>query len=276
MADSPILDIDAEQLRELMRNGAESTYMLVDVREVDEYRKGHIPGAQNVPLTQIAAGEAPIPQAEQTIFYCLGGVRSLRAAQIAIRRGEIERIWNLTGGIAAWSGHVLPKVPNLRVFGRSGTLAEVLRSALELEKGAQRLYHTLATELTGTPHESLVRILADAEVGHARELYDQLAQHEGSIAPFEEVYAECPGDILESGEAFDELAAIARRDEPLAAAAVLQLALDMELGAYDLYRSAAVATEKPSLKALFLGLAEHEKGHARALSGAVADLAPSV
>jgi len=69
-----------------------------------------------------------------------------------------------------------------------------------------------------------------------------------------------------------EVARLARRDEPLAAAAVLQLALDMELRAYDLYRSAAVATEKPSLRAFFLRLADQEKGHARELGGAMAEL----
>ena len=73
--------------------------LLVDVREPDEFRSGHIPGAVNAPLSGI--GAAALPKDRPLFLYCLRGTRSLRAAGILKRQGHEARS---IGGITGYKG----------------------------------------------------------------------------------------------------------------------------------------------------------------------------
>ena len=66
-------DIQAEV--EAYRNRPDA--FLVDVREPDEFRSGHIPGALNVPLSEIR--QVTLPKEKVLLLYCLRGTRSRRA-----------------------------------------------------------------------------------------------------------------------------------------------------------------------------------------------------
>ena len=95
------LEVDPQRADELRREGAR----LVDVRRDDEWAKGHIEGAEHVPLDQLAAradelGEGPV------VFYCAVGERSLMAAQ-ALSGAGADAV-SLAGGIAAWQQAGLP------------------------------------------------------------------------------------------------------------------------------------------------------------------------
>ncbi|MCL2088877.1 MAG: rhodanese-like domain-containing protein [Oscillospiraceae bacterium] len=71
----------------------------VDVRTVNEFAAGHIPGAINVPLSEISSGalESAIPdKSAKIIFYCVLGARSQSALDEAIALGY-ERVYNLGG-----------------------------------------------------------------------------------------------------------------------------------------------------------------------------------
>ena len=79
--------------------------ILLDVRSPQEYRSGHIPGSNNVPLRSIDNVEAVVENKDTPIFvYCQSGTRSRQAA------GELQemgftRVKNL-GGISAYTGKV--------------------------------------------------------------------------------------------------------------------------------------------------------------------------
>ncbi len=73
--------------------------VLLDVREIDEYRSGHIPGAVNVPLSGI--GDIDIPRDKTLYIYCLRGTRSRRAAAALKRAGYTARS---IGGIVSYKG----------------------------------------------------------------------------------------------------------------------------------------------------------------------------
>jgi rhodanese-related sulfurtransferase len=45
-----IHEINPEELRRYIKNHNEKEYLLVDVRQPDEYEEGHIPGARLLPL----------------------------------------------------------------------------------------------------------------------------------------------------------------------------------------------------------------------------------
>ena len=79
-----------------------SDAILVDVREVDEFIKGHIPDAVNVPLPVIT--NINYPKSGQIFLYCLRGTRSLRAARILKKMGYKAKS---IGGISSYKGEIV-------------------------------------------------------------------------------------------------------------------------------------------------------------------------
>ena len=85
---------------------------LIDVREPDEYARGHLPGAINVPLPRIeqqgfALPAGVSPAAERLVFLCRSGARSLKACALA-RRAVRSEVLQLEGGLLAWRESVDP------------------------------------------------------------------------------------------------------------------------------------------------------------------------
>ena len=79
--------------------------VLVDVRTPEEYKDGHIPGSQNVPLRQLDKVEEMIKNKDTVLYvYCQSGARSRQAANYLQRMGY-SNVHNI-GGIAAYSGKV--------------------------------------------------------------------------------------------------------------------------------------------------------------------------
>lgn len=84
---------------------AQRDSMLVDVRESHEFKSGHIPGAKNVPLSQLKSRVNEIPKDKPVFVYCQSGMRSKRAAAM-LKNSGVSNIVNLKGGIMGWQGAV--------------------------------------------------------------------------------------------------------------------------------------------------------------------------
>ena len=79
--------------------------VLLDVRSPQEYREGHIPGSQNVPLQTIDKVRTVVDNKDMPLYvYCHSGARSRQAVQ---RLGQMgyRNVTNI-GGIAAYRGKV--------------------------------------------------------------------------------------------------------------------------------------------------------------------------
>ena len=76
--------------------------VLMDVREADEFRSGHIPGALNVPLS--AVGQVTLPKDKPIFVYCLRGTRSKRAVSHLTRMGY-QNVKSI-GGIISYKGQL--------------------------------------------------------------------------------------------------------------------------------------------------------------------------
>lgn len=76
---------------------------IIDVREADEFKQGHIPGAINIPLSQLQTRLSEIPQDSPVFLYCRSGMRSKQAGRILSRNGY-RNAAHLIGGIMAWNG----------------------------------------------------------------------------------------------------------------------------------------------------------------------------
>lgn len=88
-------DIYTAELQAKLREGAK----LYDVREADEYREGHIPGAVNIPLSTLQGREDEIQT--PAVLVCLGGGRSAQAATHLANNGKSD-LMNLVGGTGGW------------------------------------------------------------------------------------------------------------------------------------------------------------------------------
>ena len=101
-----IPEMDPGQVEETLGN--ESDVTVVDVRESDEYRAGHLPGAVQLSrgfLEMQAAKKLP-DQDARIIAYCAGGVRSLFAAN-SLRVLGYTNVTSMKGGFTRWkqNGH---------------------------------------------------------------------------------------------------------------------------------------------------------------------------
>jgi rhodanese-related sulfurtransferase len=79
--------------------------ILLDVRQPDEYARGHVPGARNVPLQKLRDFSLEVADRDTPVYlYCLSGGRSLRAAT-ALKGVGFTRVYDL-GGINGYTGEL--------------------------------------------------------------------------------------------------------------------------------------------------------------------------
>jgi rubrerythrin len=176
--------------------------------------------------------------------------------------------------LAGWNGETLPDFPNLKAFDGKGTIAEVLLQAMNLEKGADRLYTSMLQHFEGRPQHETIAMLAKAEEAHGRAVYGALRKlGERQLDGFESVYENLRGDILEGGVDVEELVGVAKTVASRGTVALLEIAVELELRAYDVYRSLAHRADDSELRETFLSLAEQEKRHARSLLKALGEAA---
>ncbi|MBY3621811.1 rhodanese-like domain-containing protein [Acinetobacter sp. CUI P1] len=76
---------------------------VIDVREIHEYKRGHIKGAVNIPLSQLQQHIDEIPKDCKVLVYCQSGMRSKQAAKILVRKG-FSSVAELRGGMMSWKG----------------------------------------------------------------------------------------------------------------------------------------------------------------------------
>jgi rhodanese-related sulfurtransferase len=83
--------------------------LVIDVREVDEYVEGHVPGAINLPSSSLNETFHEIPTADTIYFVCHGGGRSGRACEFLSHLPEFadRHLVNVRGGTSGWiiEGH---------------------------------------------------------------------------------------------------------------------------------------------------------------------------
>ena len=95
-------EVSAQQVNELLKNNGKSP-ILLDVRESDEWRQGHLEGALPLPrgFLEIKV-ESVIPDKNSPVVaYCAGGVRSLLAAKVMKEMGY-QNVSSMAGGYGAW------------------------------------------------------------------------------------------------------------------------------------------------------------------------------
>ena len=172
-------------------------------------------------------------------------------------------LYNLSGGILAWNGHTVKDFPKMRVFSLQGEPAGILYQAMDLERGAFHFYNEILARHSEEEFARPVDLLARAEEGHARLIYDWYRKFRPEAPPFAELYESLPGEVLEGGKGLAEMKKLLDNLGEDPCLDIIEMALDIEFAAYDLYRTMADYFSEPELQRCFLSIAQAEKEHMR-------------
>jgi rhodanese-related sulfurtransferase len=104
------LNIDVSAVKQLRDSGEQ--FLLLDVRNPDEYATAKIEGATLIPMGELQARLSELEPHKQNhiVVHCHHGGRSMRVTQF-LRQQGFSQVQNMDGGIDAWSLQVDPSVP---------------------------------------------------------------------------------------------------------------------------------------------------------------------
>jgi rhodanese-related sulfurtransferase len=95
-------EIGTEELRDLI--DAEDAH-IIDIRSPAAFRRGHIPGSENVPFPSLVDTVEQFEGAERVVTVCPKGKSSVQAARlIASYEGFDGRVESFEPGLSGWDG----------------------------------------------------------------------------------------------------------------------------------------------------------------------------
>jgi len=107
--------ISVTQLERMLkeRENGESDFVLVDVREPNEYEINKIPGSVLIPKGEFLNGNAigQLPQDKQVVLHCKSGARSAEALAVLKGAGFSDAV-HVGGGVVAWVNQIDPSQPS--------------------------------------------------------------------------------------------------------------------------------------------------------------------
>jgi rhodanese-related sulfurtransferase len=104
-----IKEMSPREFLERRAGGADMT--LLDVREDWETALAPVPAdLKHIPMGQIADRLGELDPQRETVVICRSGGRSLQVAGFLAGQGFVS-VYNLAGGILAWSRDVDPRIP---------------------------------------------------------------------------------------------------------------------------------------------------------------------
>ena len=104
-----IKQLPATALNEWLHDSARVAPLVLDVRDPWEQALCSLTDARSIPMQEIPARWNELPRDRDIVVVCHHGMRSLQAAHYLESVG-LKRLYNLSGGIAAWANEVDPSM----------------------------------------------------------------------------------------------------------------------------------------------------------------------
>jgi len=101
-------EITVRELKDKLDN--KESFQLIDVREQFEYEMANISG-ELIPMQDIIEQYDRIESDKPVIIHCRSGNRSAVVIQELEKRFGLTNLYNLKGGIIAWSNEIDPNIP---------------------------------------------------------------------------------------------------------------------------------------------------------------------
>lgn len=93
-------EIAVQQVCEWLSSG--KRFLLLDVREPDEFSRGHLQKALLTPLSKFYSQIEQVPLHLPIVLVCQQGTRSRRAAELLLDKQKDLEVYSMTGGMGAW------------------------------------------------------------------------------------------------------------------------------------------------------------------------------
>jgi rhodanese-related sulfurtransferase len=110
---------------ELVRRVRSGEVTVIDVRPVEEYRAGHIPGARSIPVAELAGRLHEVPDDRDVVAYCRGPYCVMAVEAVELLRSKGFAAHRLEQGVADWRARgwrvaTAPAMRRTRSAGASG------------------------------------------------------------------------------------------------------------------------------------------------------------
>ena len=260
-AGKKIETMNVDQAKEWFIGNKGSEFIILDVRQPEEYRSGHLPGAVFIPLPDLINKVGGLDHAKPIIAYCRSGNRSRAAAAFLIIYG-FSKVYSMDGGITAWNGQVATGSYNegLSMLEGRETAEELISLAMALEEGS-RMFYVNVEELTlDTEAKNVLKTIAEAEEKHKTQILQAYKLITGENLTDDILNREPLSGIMEGGVRIDEVVSFLKGPDKTLLD-ILEVSMQLEINALDLYIKILRNIEDAGAKKVFDILIEEEKNH---------------
>jgi len=259
-----IRGLTADDIKTILDKDKKGEFLLLDVRQPEEYEAGHIPGAMLIPLSELEARQGELDRNKKIIAYCRSGRRSMAAA-VALCGLGFEHVQHLNSGILDWPYETVTGIPERRpdLITEAADVKDVLMLAIKLEKGSQDFYIAAREKVLSAHTKETFQTLANAEDGHMQRLYERATSllGKGVLPPLDKLKRELKVEHMEG--AIEISPALARLDEDIGdQMEALEIAVEKEYMSYDFYKRISALVENAEARALLHELVLEERRHA--------------
>lgn len=101
-------DMEPVSRRELKKRMAAGTVTVLDVRPAEEFELGHVPGAVNIPTTELKRRLSELPRSKEIVAYCRGPYCVFAFEAVAALRAAGYKARRLEDGLPHWRAAGLP------------------------------------------------------------------------------------------------------------------------------------------------------------------------
>ena len=95
-------ELEPVRAAELLERSRAGLVTVLDVRPAEEYAAGHVPGAVNIPLAQLAKRLDELPSRKDIVAYCRGPYCLLSFDAVALLRARGRKAHRLIDGLPEW------------------------------------------------------------------------------------------------------------------------------------------------------------------------------
>lgn len=262
--------LSADEARKWLADKKEGEFTLIDVREPEEYEKGHLAGALLMPLSGLLGRLKELDSSKTAIIYCRTGNRSMSAAALMMGQG-FNKVYSIEGGINAWNGLAATGRYESGMFLLEGrkTTEELISLAWALEGGARLFYEKIREFVRDNEAKQIFESLVKAEEKHKMILLKTYRQIKGVDITGELLVKGSLTGFMEGGISIeDALLWLKAQDRTLQD--ILELCMQVETNALDLYIKMLREIEDENSKKVFYALIEEEKSHLLTLANLLA------
>lgn len=262
---TPVQSFTAADAKSFMENMPGDAYTLLDVRQPDEYKQSHIPGAKLIPIADVGERIDELDSAKPTIVYCAIGGRSRVASQMLAGKGFRE-VYNLSGGIKAWNSDTAfgPEELGMDIFDGSESPEESLVVAYSLEEGLRDFYLDMVKKVQDENAGNLFQKLSEIEVKHQDRIFNQYLETSKKSVSREEFEKKIVSPAMEGGLTTEEYLSKYPLDLEVTSE-IVSMAMAIEAQALDLYQRASDQASDEKSKAVLLQIADEERAHLQQL-----------